>query len=59
VDAENSHADPDGPSVGTIVPEKGDRTFVLPKASISIPTVVVRKIEHPCLLLTWDLQKDP
>jgi hypothetical protein len=35
-DAENSHADPDGPSVGTIVPGKGDRTFVLPKASITV-----------------------
>jgi hypothetical protein len=35
-DGENSHADPDGPTVATIVPETRDRTFVLPKASITV-----------------------
>jgi hypothetical protein len=35
-DGENSHADPDGPPVATIVPEKPARTFVLPKASITV-----------------------
>jgi hypothetical protein len=35
-DAENSHADPDGPPVSTVVPETRDRTFVLPKASITV-----------------------
>jgi hypothetical protein len=35
-DAENSHAEPDGPSVGTVVPERRDRTFILPKASITV-----------------------
>ena len=35
-DGENSRADPDGPPVATIVPEKSERTFVLPKASITV-----------------------
>jgi hypothetical protein len=35
-DAENSHADPDGPPVGSVVPETRDRTFTLPKASITV-----------------------
>jgi hypothetical protein len=35
-DRENSHADPDGPPVSTVVPETRDRTFVLPKASITV-----------------------
>jgi hypothetical protein len=35
-DGENSHADPDGPRLATIVPESRERTFVLPKASITV-----------------------
>jgi hypothetical protein len=35
-DAENSQADPDGPPVGTVMPERRDRTFILPKASITV-----------------------
>jgi hypothetical protein len=35
-DGESSHADPDGPTVARIVPKTRDRTFVLPKASITV-----------------------
>ncbi len=35
-DGENSHADPDGPPFATIVPESRERTFTLPKASVTV-----------------------
>jgi F5/8 type C domain len=35
-DGQNSRADPDGPPVGTTVPESQGRTFILPKASIMV-----------------------
>jgi hypothetical protein len=35
-DGENSHADPDGPRLATSVPDSRERTFVLPKASITV-----------------------
>jgi hypothetical protein len=44
-DGENSHADPDGPPVATIVPEKRERTFVLPKASITVLRGDVERVD--------------
>jgi len=44
-DGENSHADPDGPPVATIVPEKRERTFVLPKASITVLRGNVERVD--------------
>jgi hypothetical protein len=44
-DGENSHADPDGPPVATIVPEKPERTFVLPKASITVLRGNVERVD--------------
>ena len=35
-DGENSHADPDGPPVASIVPETRERSFALPKASVTV-----------------------
>jgi F5/8 type C domain-containing protein len=35
-DGQNSHADPDGPPGATIVPASRERTFTLPKASITV-----------------------
>jgi hypothetical protein len=35
-DGENSHADPDGPPFATIVPDSHERTFTLPKASVTV-----------------------
>jgi hypothetical protein len=35
-DGQNSHADPDGPPVATIVPASRERTFNLPKASVTV-----------------------
>jgi hypothetical protein len=35
-DGQNSHADPDAPPVATIVPASRERTFTLPKASITV-----------------------
>ena len=35
-DGENSHADPDGPPFATIVPDSRERTFTLPKASVTV-----------------------
>jgi hypothetical protein len=35
-DGENSHADPDGPPFATIVPDAHERTFTLPKASVTV-----------------------
>jgi hypothetical protein len=35
-DASNSHADPDGPPVTTVVSESRQRIFLLPKASITV-----------------------
>ena len=35
-DGKNSHADPDGPPIGTIVPGGPQSTFVLPKASVTV-----------------------
>jgi hypothetical protein len=44
-DGENSHADPDGPPVAMIVPERRERTFVLPKASITVLRGNVERID--------------
>jgi hypothetical protein len=44
-DGENSHADPDGPPVAIIVPERRERTFVLPKASITVLRGNVERID--------------
>jgi hypothetical protein len=35
-DGENSHADPDGPAFTSIVPDSRERTFTLPKASVTV-----------------------
>jgi hypothetical protein len=35
-DGQNSHADPDGPPVATIVSATRERTFTLPKASVTV-----------------------
>jgi hypothetical protein len=35
-DGENSHADPDGPPVSSILPDTRERVFNLPKASITV-----------------------
>jgi len=35
-DGPNSHADPDGPPVGRIIPTDAQTTFTLPKASITV-----------------------
>jgi len=35
-DGQNSHADPDGPPVATTVPPSRERTYTLPKASITV-----------------------
>ena len=35
-DGTNSHADPDGPPVGTVIESDSQTTFVLPKASITV-----------------------
>jgi hypothetical protein len=35
-DGENSHAYPDGPPAGRIVPEAQKRSFILPKASVTV-----------------------
>jgi F5/8 type C domain-containing protein len=44
-DGENSHADPDGPPVATILPEKPERAFVLPKASITVLRGNVERVD--------------
>jgi hypothetical protein len=35
-DGTNSHADPDGPPIGTVIESDSQTTFVLPKASITV-----------------------
>jgi hypothetical protein len=35
-DGQNSHADPDAPPIATVVPASRERTFTLPKASITV-----------------------
>jgi hypothetical protein len=45
-DKENSHADPDLPPVATIVPEARERTFILPRASITVLRGNVEGLVH-------------
>ena len=45
-DGENSHADPDGPPVSTILPETRERTFLLPKASITVLRGNTERVAH-------------
>jgi hypothetical protein len=48
-DGENSHADPDGPPVSNILPDIRERTFVLPKASITVIRGNIERVAHKTL----------
>jgi hypothetical protein len=45
-DGENSHADPDGPPVSSILLDRRERNFILPKASITVLRGNVEGVEH-------------
>ena len=45
-DGENSHADPDGPPVATVLSDRRERTFLLPKASITVLRGNLGRVEH-------------
>jgi hypothetical protein len=45
-DGENSHADPDGPPVSTTLPDTRERSFHLPKASITVLRGTLERVAH-------------